>query len=540
MFKTFLCSLFCFVHLFAHVAWAAKSKLFNQQNCVVALSHFSQDTRKVIDLFWEITRIPRGSGNEKGVRDFLSSLARETQHDFEIDKAGNLIVDVPATAPFSTSGGYIGLQSHMDMVLSTPGAVHTRDVAKVFANGVPNIVFEGDFIHTQGVSSLGADNGIGVATMLKYLFDRETPHPNLKLFFTVEEETTFKGATALRIPPEVKAIINLDMEDLKQVTIGCQGACRWTAQYESEVERVPSSAYVLTIDIKGFLGGHSGLDIHKNRGNVSRLVAEFLLNMSRRTPSLQVIKFLSGHETIFNKIPDAAHVEVAVNELEYPVLRAMFKRQIAAWKQTYGTETNEPIGTLKFKRDKSTGRAIAKAELTKMLQTFLILRDGPILGGPGLPNDWNLTSNQAYLIIESTNKLAQTRFGVMARAYDIESLQFFVQSSVRQARHLSNKKSVKVVHEFPPWTPEPNSPLIPIVVEALKENDVKDVSVGAVAGGLETASFASRYPEIPMISIGPDILDVHSPAERFSVSSVEKFLAVLDQVLAVIGKKVIE
>ncbi len=206
-------------------AFSANALPLLRQQCASTLHDYSPPTRRVVDLFLELSRIPRGSGREKQIRDFLVSIARRTGHTFEIDRTGNLTIEVPATGPFENTPGSIALQSHMDMVLSVPGSVHNRDLTKTFEKGVPNIVFEGDFVHTQGVSSLGADNGIGVATMLSYLFDKAIPHPKLKLLFTVEEETTFRGATAIKIPTDVKALINLDMEVIDQVTTGCQGAC---------------------------------------------------------------------------------------------------------------------------------------------------------------------------------------------------------------------------------------------------------------------------------------------------------------------------
>jgi di/tripeptidase len=127
---------------------------------------------------------------------------------------------------------------------------------------------------------------------------------------------------------------------------------------------------------------------------------------------------------------------------------------------------------------------------------------------------------------------------VMSRAYDSETLDFFVESSMNQARQFPYKKNVRVVNEIPPWAPDKNSPLIKLVSDAMKANGVTVTSIGAVAGGLETASLVNRYPEVPMISIGPDIFDVHSPAERFTLSSVQKFLAVLDTIVASIGKTI--
>jgi len=522
--------------LFVATSQAGSPLPLSNRKCSSTLADFSDATRKVVESFLEISRIPRASGNEKKIRDFLIQSARRTNHNFEVDRAGNLIIEVPPTPEFANVSSAIALQSHLDMVLSVPGARLNKDLVKAFEKGVPNIVYEDDFVHTQGVSSLGADNGIGVATMLRYLYDKETPHPRLYLLFTTEEETTFKGATALRIPKEVKSLINLDMEALDQVTIGCQGACRWIAEYEGDVQHVPKNSHIVHFDVDGFLGGHSGLDIHKNRGNVARLAAEFLLHTSRRLPSLQLIQFYSGNDTIFNKIPNSAHMEFAVSATDFPTLKALVKRQVMAWQRDYSSETNKPKGTLKFADSKSANWAINREQLHKILRIFLLLRDGPILKGEGLPNDWNLTSNQAYFMLSSNKNLAKARYGVMARAYDSESLQVFVQSSIVQARAYSNKKLVRIVHEFPPWTPDPNSPLIPLVTETMKANGVEVSFVGAVAGGLETASLAHRYPEIPMVSIGPNIFDVHSPAERFSVSSVQKFLSILDNVLMVLGK----
>jgi dipeptidase D len=317
--------------------------------------------------------------------------------------------------------------------------------------------------------------------------------------------------------------------------IGCQGACRWTAAYENPVEKIPRRSLILDAEVTGFAGGHSGLNIHENRGNVARLIAEFLLTTGKRLPSLQLLRVDAGDDGVFNKIPSAARVQLAVSDADFPFFRALFKRQIAAWQKEFGRPGGVPQGNLKFNVVKSTKWAITREDLFKGLQIFLMVRDGPVLKGPGLPNDWNLTSNQAYLVIRSGPKGAATRFGVMSRAYDDDALKLFVQSSVAQARQFADKREIKIVHEFPAWTPDPDSPLIPLVTEAMKKNGVSLKYIGAVAGGLETAAFASRYPKIPMISIGPSISDVHSPAERFSISSVEKFVGILDDVLSSIG-----
>jgi dipeptidase D len=527
----------------------------DRNTCSAVLSKFNEQTQQVVDIFLDLSKIPRGSGNEKKIREYIIALARKTGHEFETDKAGNVIVTVPATGVFEANNNYsIALQSHIDMVQMIPGSTRASEASKAFENGVPNIEFDGSTVHTAGVSTLGADNGIGVAAALRYLYDKSIDHPRLRLLFTVEEETTFKGANAIKIPTDVKAIVNLDMEQLDQITIGCQGSCRWTAEYVSPTEKVPLVAIPLRGSVSGFLGGHSGIDIHRNRGNVARLVAEFLLNSLKRFPSLQIIEIHSGIKTVFNKIPDSAEFDIAVSEMDYPMFNALFKHQVAQWNRQFGQETTtfqsmvksqlaqwgwvrqqggeeaKPIGTLKTSPVHSR-YAIARQEIRNLLQLFLIIRDGPILAGEGLPNDWNLTSNQAYLNLEGNSKEAKLSFGVMSRAYESEPLQMFVQASVLQAKQYHNRKEVKVTHESPPWIPKPDSPLIPLVTEAMKEAGVTVSNVGVVAGGLETAAFAHRYPDIPVVSIGPDVFDVHSPKERFSVPSVEQFLKVLDRVL---------
>lgn len=523
------------VLLFGLGAIAVQTKALRNDQCAPTLSKFSEATQQVVNLFLDLSRIPRGSGKEKQIRDYIISLARKTGHEFETDATGNLTIDVPGTGEFEGQNqNSIALQSHLDMVLFIPGASRMSDVAKAFHKGVPKIVFDGDNVHTGGVSTLGADNGIGVATALRFLLDKNISHPRLRLLFTVEEETTFRGARAMKIPKDVRAIINLDMEQIDQITIGCQGACRWTAEYETPVEKVPRNTRQLTANIAGFAGGHSGIDIHKNRGNVARLTLDFLLHATHRFPSLQIARINSGIEGIFNKIPDSASVDLAINENDYPMFKALFNRQIGLWQKQFGSEAR-PQGKLSPSSHRFNFAA-SRQEFKNLAQLFLLVQDGPILAGEGLPNDWNLTSNQAFLNLSVNSKESNLSFGVMSRAYEREPLHMFVQASVLQARQDPHRKEIKVVHEFPPWTPQPNSPLIPLITQAMKESGVTVVNVGVVAGGLETAAFADRYPDLPIVSIGPNIFDVHSPAERFTLSSMEQFLAVLDKVVHSTGQ----
>lgn len=464
--------------------------------------------------FYEISRIPRESGNEEGIRRHILDEARLRGLSSAVDKAGNVVVYVPG----GRRGSPVILQSHLDMVCEKePQAAHD------FSKDPIRLVRSDTWIHAQG-TTLGADNGIGVAAMLALMESPRAEHPDLELLFTVDEETGLTGAGILDTSLiSGGTLISLDTEEDDTFIIGCAGGRNTLLSLDLSLQDAPRDHVCAEVEITGLAGGHSGLDIHKGRGNAIRLMARFLKDVRIHLPfALVSISGGSKH----NAIPRDAFSTILVERRHLGMLEELSARA----RETYLEELAGPDAGLGVKvREKETAacpHTIAPGDTDGILDLLHALPHGVTAVDESLGG----------LVVASTN-LATCR---------TEGPRFEILTSQRSSRPSSLEDTsetvaaigrmagarVEKVHDYPVWKPNVNSPVLRVCREVYEELFGEQPKVKVIHAGLECAVFAQRMPRLDMISLGPAIEQAHSPSERVLIPTVEKMWRLFNTILA--------
>lgn len=453
----------------------------------------------VLQYFAEITTIPRPSGHEEKMREYLLSFAESHGLFAKEDAAGNVCIRKPAAAGFECSVAVV-LQAHMDMVCE-------KDPAKVinFQTDPNETVTEGDWIHTCG-TTLGADNGIGIALALDVLA-ADIPAGPIVCVFTVEEETGLTGAEA--IAPDFfteKMLINLDSEEEGSICTGCTGGVETFAAIVREPRAAPMNNVYYRLDIDGLTGGHSGTDIHRGPANAIKILAAFLHRLTN-----SAVCELSGGNLI-NAIPRHATAVFGVP----PERTAEVERIFAQFEEEMTDAWN------------STDPGISLALLPESPREEMILSAAEIIGAlDACPNGVLAMSRTIPGLVQTSTNLSSIR--MQGCSLIIATFQ----RSVEEAeKHEASKMVAEVFQkcgaeittksEYPGWTPDPSSSLLQTAVAVYENLFGKEPAITATHGGLECGLFRRNYPALDIISIGPNILGAHSPKEQLQISSVEK------------------
>ncbi len=465
--------------------------------------------------FEQILKIPHCSGSETALGDYIISHAKNLNLDWKRDDVGNVVVSKKATSGKEKAPGVI-LQGHIDMVCEK-----NSDVNHDFSKDPILTEKKGDWISAKG-TTLGSDNGIGVAAALALMEDDSKVHGPLEFLFTVDEETGLTGAT--KINPDFlqgKILLNLDSEDEGTFTIGCAGGA------DSEIllplnRKKETNGQPFRLKLFGFRGGHSGIDINQGRGNAIKLLARMLWQTDQRFP-FELASIEGGNKR--NAIPREAWADLYIDPEQIEALKASFKESF----DKIFNEFRAVEGEAKFSFEKS--EEIKKAPLTedsqKLLINFLIsLIHGVISMHPEMEGlvetSTNLAivhahSEQAQVVSSSRSSVAS---GLEATRNTIASLCEIVGADLAQPEG------------YPGWTPNLQSPLLQICKDVYSKKFQKEPEVGAVHAGLECGIIGEKFPGMDMISFGPTIEHPHSPEERVHVGSVEKFWDFLAAVLA--------
>lgn len=449
----------------------------------------------ILNYFKQISAIPRCSGNEEGIRNWLKNWAANKNFACLIDEVGNVLIKVPGNR-CGASRQAVVIQGHMDMVCEkTPDSTHN------FCTDALNLYTEEGWLKAKN-TTLGADNGIAIAIGLALADDESLCRPPLELFFTVEEETGLVGASGLK-PGFLtgKYLLNVDSEDEGVFTIGCAGGKDTHIDFTPEFTDAESKK-AFKITVGGLKGGHSGMDINQNRSNAIQLLTEFLAKNNA-----QLIEINGG--TAHNAIPRDAYALAFVEDISFAV---------KAFEQTVKAEINEfePGFFISFEEIENTAKALTKKSSSALLQLLQSLPHGV----------FKLTPNMADLV-QTSNNLAKVYFedGV----YKIlTSQRSSVINELDELTKIIEDTAVKYNavaqsgNGYPPWQPDWNSSLLAKCKSVYKKLYNKDAVVEVIHAGLECGLIGAKYPGMQMISFGPNIRSPHSPEERLELDSIGK------------------
>ncbi|MDP8322896.1 MAG: aminoacyl-histidine dipeptidase [Candidatus Stygibacter australis] len=469
-------------------------------------------TGKFLSIFNEIVAIPRCSKHEEAIGDWLVGWAKTNKLKFKRDEAGNIVILVPGTSGYEQSKTVI-LQGHMDMVCEkNPESDHNFCTDPI----IP--IVDGDWLRADN-TTLGADNGVAIALALM-LVEENKPHPPLEILFTVDEETGLKGAKELQ--PEFlegKILINLDSEGEGKFTIGCAGGKHIIIRLPLEYEPAYDGSTFLHLTISGLLGGHSGVDINKNRASALKLLSRALYILQEEF-SFNIAGISGGSS--HNAISRNAECTICI----YPEDQEKIEEKLSVIKETFLREYAEVDPAIELTSGIVTplDEILTEESTLKAIDLLLALPHGVAAMSYNIPGLVETSCNMAVIEIESSNLriLTSIRSSVGSR---VEALG----ARILATAELAGAK-VHVSEGYPAWEPNTDSELLKKCVISYSNLFKHEPGVLIIHAGLECGLIGEKYPGMEMISFGPSIENAHSPCERLNLPSFERtweFLAVL-------------
>lgn len=462
--------------------------------------------KAVFEIFDQITKIPRPSKKEEKIRKFILDFAQAHGIEAHADKIGNVILRKPASAGHENAPTVI-LQGHMDMVCES------NDKSFNFETTPIKTIVDGEWVRADG-TTLGADNGIGVATALAILTDDTLEHGPLEVLITMDEETGMTGANNLE-KGELKGtiLINLDSEDDAEVFVGCAGGIDTVATFHYKRSFAPGDFHYFLMDVRDGLGGHSGGDIHLGRANANKLVARFLFNLMKKH-EISVSDIDGGN--LRNAIPRASHVIFGVHTSKKEDVRIAFNQYVADIEREYkGLETTlkmtlESVDKPDFTIDAETTR--------NLILSLYCAPHGVISMSRDLEGLVETSTNLASVKMKANDQIVVTT----SQRSSVDSRKFDIANQVEAVFTLAGA-TVEHGEGYPAWTPNLDSTIMKLASDAYEELYGKRPAIKAIHAGLECSLFQQNYPGLDMVSFGPTLRDVHSPSERMHIPAVERF-----------------
>jgi len=457
--------------------------------------------------FEDICQIPRPSKKEDQIIAFLIEFGKRNNLETKRDEIGNVLIKKPAT-PGKENLKTVVLQSHMDMVCEKNNETeHNFDTDAI----VPWI--DNGWVKAKG-TTLGADDGIGMAAEMALLTSNDIEHGPIECLFTVDEETGLSGAFALQ-PGffDGKILLNLDSEDEGELFIGCAGGIDTLATMEYQKEEIPVGHFAIRIDVKGLLGGHSGDEINKGRGNSNKILNRFLWQINKKY-DIRLSDFNGGN--LRNAIPREAFAVIT--------LPSEFKENVRVDLNIYAAEM-EQVWDINEPKLKITLESVDKPDFVIDRQTSNNLFDALYACPHGV---FTMSSKMPGMVETSTN-LASVKFTeneniliTTSQRSDVDSEKYNIAQMVGSALTMGGAK-IEHTDGYPGWAPNPNSEILTVAAESYEKLfEVKPI-IRSIHAGLECGLFLEKYPEMDMISFGPTLRDVHSPDERINIETVDKF-----------------
>ena len=461
----------------------------------------------VFDYFLQICKIPHGSKNEGEISEFLQNFGKELGYETVADSVGNVLVKKPAYPGFEDRKTII-LQSHMDMVCDKrPDVDHdfTKDPIKPY--------IDGEWLKAQG-TTLGADNGIGVAAAMAVLADKSLKHGPVNCLFTIDEETGLTGAEALSHELlQGDILVNLDSEDEGEIFIGCAGGVCNYADFKHIWTNISGDMFYMKVDINSLTGGHSGDDISKGRANANKLLVRFLLRIAEKYEFY--LCDISGG-SLHNAIPRDASAVFAVQSADKEAVRVDFNLFAAEVQDEYSV--TEPNAKFTLQSTDPVKRVIDPAVAKNLLRSLHSVFNGVFAMSQDVPGLVETSSNLASVKRTSDNTITVTT----SQRSSIESARDNVSSAVRTAFELGGA-NVTTKGQYPGWKPNMKSEILKVACDTYKQLFGEDAKIKAIHAGLECGLFLEKAPHLDMISFGPTMRGVHSPDERLDIASTGRW-----------------
>jgi dipeptidase D len=471
--------------------------------------------------FANLNAVPRPSKKEDRViafmKDFGNQLGLET---FE-DAIRNVIIRKPAT-PGMENRKPIVLQGHLDMV-------HQKNADTVFdfdTQGIEMYV-DGDWVRARG-TTLGADNGLGVAAIMAILESKDIPHPAIEALFTIDEETGMTGALNLKGGIlQGQILLNLDTEEDDEIDIGCAGGIDVTATAEFDEEETPEGSVGYIITVKGLNGGHSGMDIHKGLGNANKIMNRLLFDGFDNF-GLQIASIQGG--SLRNAIPRESVAKVIIAEV-YDEAFVFDMQQIVNEIKTELKSTEPNLEIVFEKLDTPPAKVMPSIAQFYFVRAMYTAHNGVYRMSADFDNLVETSNNIAKV------ELANSQLSVQCLTRSsVESAKMDLANALRSAFELMGCE-VEFSGSYPGWTPNSKSEILDVLTSIYEKQNNEKAKVVACHAGLECGILGANYPDMDMISFGPTIHGAHSPDERASISSAQKFWKFLVEILATIPVK---
>lgn len=466
--------------------------------------------------FSKLNAVPRPSKKEEKVIAFIKGFGEDLGLETTVDEVGNVIIKKPAT-PGMENRKSIVLQSHLDMVCQK-----NNDVNFDFETEGIKMEIDGDWVKAKG-TTLGADNGLGVATIMSVLESSDIPHPALEALFTIDEETGMTGALGLK-PGQLtgEILLNLDTEEDDEIDIGCAGGVDVTITQNYAVEA--SKGQIVRIEVKGLQGGHSGMDIHKGFGNANIILGRILYK-GLENQNIQLLSIDGGG--LRNAIPREGVAIVSVrNAQEFIEEATALKKDIL--EEFASVESGLQIN---IENSTSSDQAISEEDSKKVILTLKALHNGVYRMSPDVANLVEASNNVARVELKGGELkiLNLTRSSVDSSKY----------STAEQLKSVAELAGMNVVFSgsYPGWKPLPGSEIVQIMEKIYTEKFNEKPHVVACHAGLECGIIGANYPNMEMVSFGPTIRGAHSPDEKANIPSAQKFWSFLKDILANIPQK---
>lgn len=456
--------------------------------------------------FYSLTRIPRPSGHVEQVTEFLVNFGKELGLESFTDEVGNVIIRKPATPGMENRRGVI-LQAHMDMVPQK-----NNDTVHDFTKDPIETWVDGEWVKAKG-TTLGADDGLGVAAAMAVLEAKDLKHGPLEVLITKDEETGMYGAFGLKEGTlKGDILLNLDSEQEGELYIGCAGGIDITASLEYK-EEAPADGFVARkLTLKGLRGGHSGLEINEGRGNANKLLARVVHDLLVEF-DCQLASFEGGN--MRNAIPREAHAILLFNPDDMEGLDDYIKEYEAQINSEY--ETIESNVSLKMEEVEVPATVVPEEIQDNMINILMACQDGVMRMIPTVPDTVETSSNLAIVIIAGGK--AEVR--ILARS-SCDTMKDFLADSLAACFSMAGMK-VEFSGAYSGWQPNVNSPILQAMKASYKEQFGTEPAVKVIHAGLECGIIGATYKNLDMISFGPTLRSPHSPDERAYIPSVTRF-----------------
>lgn len=464
--------------------------------------------------FADLNEVPRPSKQEERVIAFIKKFGQSLNLPTYEDEVGNVIIKKPASKGMESRTTVV-LQSHLDMVCQK-----NSDTDFDFNTEGIKMYVDGDWVKAKG-TTLGSDNGIGVASIMALLASNDIPHPPLEGLFTIDEETGMTGAMGLKGGLlDAKIMLNLDTEDDDELTIGCAGGIDINVSGTYPVESAGEDTVAYKLSVTGLSGGHSGMDIHKGLGNANKIINRLLSETDEKF-HLRISMIDGGG--LRNAIPRESFAEILVTNERSALFEQYIAEQSGILNAEYAvTDLNLKIGIEKIEKP---NKVLPLRYQQSLVRSIYACPNGIYRMSPDIKDLVQTSNNLARVLVKDgeISILSLTRGSVDSEKMDLSTA---IKSTFELGEY-----TVDFSGEYPGWAPKPNAGIVKLMSELYQEMFKEEAHVSACHAGLECGILGTNYPQIEMISFGPNIRGAHSPDEKVQISSVQKYWSLLLETL---------